>query len=180
MAICGGETIGSPRWRPSWSSSGCDVIVVAETRAIRAAKQATDTIPIVMNGQWRPGVVSGLLRAWHDRAGTSQGLTNVSPEVSWEATGYSSRRRFQELRVWPSSASRSREIGSTEPLHAQVLGVQLQLLKVQGPDEFERHSTAATRERAGALLVLPSPLTIVTERRIARLRPRAACQQFMR
>jgi putative ABC transport system substrate-binding protein len=52
---------------------------------------------------------------------------------------------------------------------AQALGVQLQFLEVRGADEFESAFNAATRETAGALLILPSVLFAVNERRIAAL-----------
>jgi putative ABC transport system substrate-binding protein len=47
--------------------------------------------------------------------------------------------------------------------------VQLQALKVQRPDEFEQAFDAAMRERADALIVLPSPLTNRYGRRIVTL-----------
>jgi putative ABC transport system substrate-binding protein len=52
---------------------------------------------------------------------------------------------------------------------AHALGVQLQFLEVRGADEFESAFNAATRESAGALLVLPAVLFAVNERRIAAL-----------
>jgi putative tryptophan/tyrosine transport system substrate-binding protein len=52
---------------------------------------------------------------------------------------------------------------------ARELGVQLQFLEVGGADEFERAFNAATREGAGALLILPASLFAMHERRIAAL-----------
>ena len=52
---------------------------------------------------------------------------------------------------------------------ARALGVQLQFVEVLGPDGFESAFNAATREGAGALLLLPAPLFAMNGRRIAAL-----------
>ena len=52
---------------------------------------------------------------------------------------------------------------------ARALGVQLRVLEVQAPDDFKRAFDAATEERAGALLVLPSIVFGLHERRLAAL-----------
>jgi putative ABC transport system substrate-binding protein len=51
----------------------------------------------------------------------------------------------------------------------QVLGLQLQALRVDSPDEFTAAFAAAMKEHADALLVLPSPLTNRFRRRIVDL-----------
>ena len=48
-------------------------------------------------------------------------------------------------------------------------GCSCNCLEVRGADEFESAFNAATRESAGALLVLPSSLFALNERRIAAL-----------
>ena len=54
-------------------------------------------------------------------------------------------------------------------LATQALGVELQSLEVRGADEFESAFAAATREGAGALLMLPSTLFNANESRLAAL-----------
>src|SRR5262249_59203769 len=50
---------------------------------------------------------------------------------------------------------------------APALGVQLQTVDVQAPDDFDNAFAAITKERAQALLTLPDPLTNAQARRIA-------------
>ena len=52
---------------------------------------------------------------------------------------------------------------------AQALAMKLQVLEVRSPNELESAFAAMTKERAGALLVLPHSLTFVHARRIADL-----------
>jgi putative ABC transport system substrate-binding protein len=52
---------------------------------------------------------------------------------------------------------------------AQALGVKLQVLKVRSPNELESAFAAMTKERAGALLVLPHSLTFVHAKQIVDL-----------
>jgi len=47
---------------------------------------------------------------------------------------------------------------------ARTLGVRLQLVGVRGSDEFDRAFSTMTRDRAGVLVVFPSPM-FFTERR---------------
>jgi putative ABC transport system substrate-binding protein len=48
---------------------------------------------------------------------------------------------------------------------ARALGVQLRRLEVQGPRDLDRPFAAITREKIGALIVLPSPM-FLSERRL--------------
>ena len=49
---------------------------------------------------------------------------------------------------------------------ARTLGVQLQSLEVRGPDDFESAFAAAIRGRAGALITVEDPLTLVHRARV--------------
>jgi len=49
------------------------------------------------------------------------------------------------------------------------LRVQLQILKAQGPEEFDSAFVAMTRERAGALYVAGDPMFVSHRRRLAEL-----------
>jgi putative tryptophan/tyrosine transport system substrate-binding protein len=52
---------------------------------------------------------------------------------------------------------------------ARSLGVHLQAVEAQAPDDFERAFAAMTSERAGALLVLPDGMFLLHRRRITDL-----------
>ena len=60
-----------------------DIIVAAGAdRIVRAAKNATKTIPIVMSGQGIDPVEAGLIESLARPGGNVTGLTNLSPENS--------------------------------------------------------------------------------------------------
>jgi putative ABC transport system substrate-binding protein len=146
---------------------GVDVIVAGDSRAIPAARQATSTIPIVMTVSGDPvraGYVASLARP----GGNITGLANISPELAG--------KRLELLKEAVPGMARLAVLGPPDQgdwqeiaAAARVLGVQLQALKVQRPDEFEQAFDAALRERANALIVLPSPLTNRHARRIVTL-----------
>jgi ABC-type uncharacterized transport system substrate-binding protein len=146
---------------------GVDVIVAGDSRVIPAAKQATSTIPIVMTVSDDPvgrGFVARLARP----GGNITGLTDISPELVG--------KRLELLKEAVPGMARLAVLGQPNhadwkeiPLTAQALGVQLQALKVQRPDEFEQAFAAATREHADALIVLPSPITTTYRGRIVNL-----------
>ena len=146
---------------------GIDVIVAGDSRAIPAAKQATDTIPIVMTVSGDP-VRSGYVASLARPGGNITGLTNISPELAG--------KRLEFLKEAVPGMAHLAVLG--EPAHpdwpeiavaVQEWGVQLQALKVQRADEFEPAFDATMREHADALLVLPSPLTNRHGRRIVNL-----------
>src|SRR5215813_12630849 len=126
-----------------------DVIVAAGGEpAARAAHEVTRTVPIVM--------------------------TNVGDPVATEL----SAKRLEFLRqalphlarvaVFRNPTNREHDAPMKElTAAAPALGVQLQTVDVQAPDDFDNAFAAITKERAQALLTLPDPLTNAQARRIA-------------
>jgi putative tryptophan/tyrosine transport system substrate-binding protein len=146
-----------------------DVIVVAETPAIQAAIQATTTIPIVIltaGDAAELGFVKSLARPDGNVTGVG-GLVNELNrkllELLQEAVPGATR-----MAVFVTPGGRA-FYGTEIEAAARELGVQLQFLEVQGANEFESAFNAATREGAGALLILPAHLFAINERRIAAL-----------
>jgi putative ABC transport system substrate-binding protein len=146
---------------------GVDLIVAGDSRAIPAAKHATDTIPIVMTVSGDP-VRGGFVASLAQPGGNITGLANISPELAG--------KRLELLKEAVPGMVRLAVLGELAhgdwqeiAVAAQVLGVQLQALKVQRPDEFEQAFEAAMRGRANALIVLPSLLTNRYGRRIVAL-----------
>ena len=150
---------------------GVDVIVAPGTEAALAAKNATGTIPIVMVNVGDPvgtglaqslarpgGNITGLSRLDQELSGKRlQLLTEVVPKVSRVAALYN-----------PDNPSLALSFRETE-VAARTLGVELRSLAVRGPNEFETAFQAATRGRAGALIVLGDALTFRHRARIADL-----------
>ena len=76
------RSIGLLSLRPSWCSLKVDIIVVAGGDTwIRAAKNATKTIPIVMVGLGIDPVEAGLVESLARPGGNVTGITNLSREL---------------------------------------------------------------------------------------------------
>jgi putative tryptophan/tyrosine transport system substrate-binding protein len=144
-----------------------DVLVAWDSGAIAAAKEATDTIPIVMTVTGDPvrgGFVESLARPGRNITG----LTKISPQLAGKRLELliEAVRGVTQVAIlgppahpdWAESAAAS-----------QQLGVRLHAFKVQQPEEFEAAFAAATQEGARALIVLPSPLTNPYRRRFVQL-----------
>jgi putative ABC transport system substrate-binding protein len=137
-----------------------DVIVAEGTAAIRAAKTVTQTTPIVMATSTDPvgnGLVASLRRPGGNVTGPSlqtaelagkrlQLLTEIVPGVARVAVLSN-----------PLNPSIAATIEQTKAA-AQLLGVEIHIGEVPGPDQFESAFAAVTRARAGALIVLPDPV----------------------
>jgi putative ABC transport system substrate-binding protein len=148
-----------------------DVIVVGDTRAIHAAQQATTTIPIVILSIGDP-VTGGFATSLARPGGNITGVGGLFAELSGkllelltEAVPGVTRVAVLVNPANPETGSMVRDVEST----AQVLGVQLQVLEVREPRQFERAFDAATRQGAGALLVLSAVLFGSNQSQIAAL-----------
>jgi putative tryptophan/tyrosine transport system substrate-binding protein len=150
---------------------GVDVLVTYGDVGVRAAKQATGTIPIVV------ALTGDLVAAGHAASlarpgGNVTGQVDTSPELS--------AKRVELLRaavptisrvavLWnPSNRVKVLDFQMTQ-VAAQTLGVPLQSVEVRQPDEIGPAVSAAVRERAGALLVLSDALTNAQRVRIVEL-----------
>ena len=142
-----------------------DVLVAGSPSMIRAATQATTTIPVVGIGV-PTGVFAGLLRPGANLTGVATGAEEIrrTGQALLQALlpGVS---RLAMLRDAHSGTVRRRamEIG------ARLTGVRLQALEVQGPHEFERAFAAAAMARADALIVPGSGLFAMHPSQIAAL-----------
>jgi putative ABC transport system substrate-binding protein len=148
-----------------------EVIVARDTPAIRAAQQATPTIPIVILSVGDP-VAEGFATSLAQPGGNITGVGGLVPELSGkllellkEAVPDVTQVAVLVHPANPRTESMVRDVESA----AQVLGVQLQVLKVVAPGHFERAFDAAIRKGAGALLVLPAVLFAAHQSQIAAL-----------
>ena len=135
-----------------------DVIVTGGPGATRLAKEATKTIPIVM-AQDNDPVGSGFVASLARPGGNVTGLSTLSPEING--------KRLELLKEMVPSLSRVAVFGtSTNPGNAQALReielaaaalkVTLQYLDVLDPKDFETVFRAASKARAGAVVVMVS------------------------
>jgi len=139
-----------------------DVIVTTGPAPTRAAKEATVTIPIVMEQDSDP-VGNGFVASLARPGGNITGLATLAPELSGkrlellkEIVPKLSRVAVFGTSTNPGSAQSLRE---TE-LAARALGVQLQYLDVLSPKDIETAFRAASKGRADAVLVLQSPVFV--------------------
>ena len=134
-----------------------DVIVSLGTQGVTAAKNATDTIPIVMIAVRDPvaiGLIASLARPGGNVTGVSgyAGLEIVAKQLELLKETVPEIRRVAVLSN-PTNAYHQLAIKELN-VAAGSLGVQLQLLEARGPNEFDGAFAAMAKERAGALLVL--------------------------
>jgi putative ABC transport system substrate-binding protein len=144
-----------------------DVIVAGDSRAIRPAWHATNTIPIVMTVSGDP-VAAGYVTSLARPGGNITGLANISTQLV--------RKRLELLTEAVPGVSRVAALGPIDQedwlelaVATQALGIQLHKLSVASPSEFEPALAAAVREHADALIVLPSPITNTHTRQIVSL-----------
>jgi putative ABC transport system substrate-binding protein len=138
-----------------------DVIVVGNTPAALAAKQATKTIPIVMTAISDP-VTSGLVTSLAHPGGNLTGASVLSSDLIGKGLELLKQTVPGVGRVtllWnPGSLGERTERNMLEAadVAARALGVQLQVVEVRGPADFDRAFSEITKARAGALTMLPS------------------------
>jgi putative tryptophan/tyrosine transport system substrate-binding protein len=137
-------------------SSKVDLIVAASTPAIRAATQATSTIPIVMLSIEDP-VSAGYIDSLPRPGGNITGVTGVVPALSGKL--------LQVLVDAVPGASRlgvlwfpviGREALTPTEDAARALKVRLKILEVRSRDEIDKAFIATTKDRTHGLVVLPA------------------------
>src|SRR5215472_5088114 len=151
-----------------------DLIVAWSTPAARAAKQATNSIPIVAAVMADP-VADELVASLARPGGNVTGTTFLGPELV--------AKRLQLLRdvvpgfvrvaaLWhphaygeQTMANIVKSIGDA----ARTLGMQLQLVPADSPDQIADALSTMVKERADAFIVMPSPMLFGEHQRIVEL-----------
>lgn len=135
-----------------------DVIVVANDQAIRAAQQATATIPIVMVAEDPLGL--GFIASLARPGGNLTGLSFMATELAGKRLELLMETLPKISRVAvirTSGPAQERQVKEIQ-IAAQPLGIQIQTVQIQTLDDFENAFLTITKGRAGALLVLKSSL----------------------
>jgi putative tryptophan/tyrosine transport system substrate-binding protein len=144
-------------------------IVVAVTPDALAATKATKTIPIVMASAGDP-VATGLVQNLARPGGNITGLSQMSTDLA--------AKRLELLKQVASDLSRvavlwnPRDAISTLTwqeiqLPARRLDIELHSLEVQDNGEFDNAFATAIGAKVGAIYVLPAPIFVDNEKRIA-------------
>jgi putative ABC transport system substrate-binding protein len=138
------------------------VIVTATEPAIRAAKQATSTIPIVMAAAGDP-VATGLVVSLARPGGNVTGLSNLGRELEgkrMELVKEVLPRVTRVALVWdPANRTLVVRLRETQAA-AQRLGLQLLALEVRETADLKGAFETAVKEGAGAL-ILTAPIASI-------------------
>jgi putative tryptophan/tyrosine transport system substrate-binding protein len=148
-----------------------NVIVTGGATATRSAKEATNTIPIVMAQDPDP-VANGFVRSLAQPGGSVTGLSSLVADLGG--------KRLELLREVVPRLSRVAAFGtSTNPgneqqfreteFAAKSIGVQLQFLDVLNTKDIETGFQSATKAHVDAVLVLGGPLFIPQRKKMAEL-----------
>ena len=143
-----------------------EVIVAAGATEIRAAREATATVPIVMIRGGDP-VGSGFVASLARPGGNITGLAILRPELSGKRLELLKEivPKLSRVAVFASSGIAEYALVLKEiEIAAGPLGLKLQSLNIQSPKDFEAAFQAAAKGRAEAVLVrceaLSSALTV--------------------
>ena len=147
-----------------------DIIVVAGgTGPIRAAKNATKTIPIVMVGAGADPVEAGLVESLARPGGNVTGLTNLTRELGGKRLELLKEAVPKLARVAvlydPATPGSVREVKEVLPVAARALGLTLQPWEVRAADDFERVFAALNKQRPDGLYVLGGALMNANQKR---------------
>ncbi len=152
-------------------SQQVDLLIAMSTPNVRAAKQATSTIPIVMMGVMDPvgrGLISSLARPGGN-------VTGVANDAGLEMVG----KYLQLLKELSPRASRVAVLGYADafevlyqsPLQATASALEITLTPygVAEPEKFEVAFTAMAKSRAQAIVVTSAPFMWTHRKRIVDL-----------
>jgi putative ABC transport system substrate-binding protein len=146
-----------------------DVIATVAGPATAAAKQATQTIPIVMARAAGDAVAAGWIASLARPGGNITGLTDESVQLS--------AKRLELLKeavpkagviavVWnvndDGMTLRYREIEKA----ARILKVEVQPLPLRRPEDFAAAFTAMSRNRPHAMFLVADPLTTMNYKKV--------------
>ena len=139
-----------------------DIIVVAGgDRAIRAAKNATKTIPIVMMGAGADPVEAGLVESLARPGGNVTGLTNLARELGGKRLELLKEAVPKLARVAvlydPANPASVLEVKEVLPVAARALGLTIQPWEVRAADDFEKVFAALNKQRPDGLYVTRGP-----------------------
>jgi putative tryptophan/tyrosine transport system substrate-binding protein len=151
-----------------------DIIVAAGGYvAIRALKNATTSIPIVMAGGGIDPVVAGLVDSLARPGGNLTGVTNLSPELGSKRLELLKEAVPKIARIAvlhdPASLSSVRELNELLPVAARVLGLSIQPWEVRTAGDFDRVFAAIGKQRPIGLYPTGGPLMNANEKQIAGL-----------
>ena len=144
-----------------------DVLVVVNEVALRAAKQTTRTIPIVMLGFIDDPVALGFIESYRRPGGNITGVFNVNAALSGKRLEILKETLPKVSRVavlW--DAFGKRQLDELQDA-ARTLKLRLDLIEVRDANGLEGAFKSAKARKAGAVIMNFSPVFWVNRKRIA-------------
>jgi putative ABC transport system substrate-binding protein len=148
-----------------------DIIVGPSGSApIRAAKNATKTIPIVMMSLAADPVEAGFVESLARPGGNVTGLTTLSRELGGKRLELLKEAVPKLARVavlYDAAAPSTAQVKEDLLVAARALGLTVRFWEVRAADGFEQVFVALSKQRPEGLYVPPGPLMAANEKRIA-------------
>jgi putative ABC transport system substrate-binding protein len=149
-----------------------DIIVVAGGYSvIRAAKNTTNSIPLVMVGGGIDPVQAGLVESLARPGGNLTGLTLLSGELGGKRLELLKEAVPSVARVAifydPSIPGPVREAKEVLPVAARALGLTVRPWEIRAADDFDKVFAALTKERPDGLYATVGPAITNNVKRIA-------------
>jgi len=145
------------------------ILVTGGYPVMRAAKNATKTIPIVMMGSGIDPIEAGLVESLARPGGNVTGLTNLTTELGGKRLELFKEAVPRLVRVAvihdpgvPNHVLQLKEVQTA----ARPLGLTVGSWEVRGADDFEKVFAALSKERPDGLYVPPGPLHTTNRNRI--------------
>jgi putative ABC transport system substrate-binding protein len=137
-----------------------DIIVVTGGSAmVRATKNVTKTIPIVMSGAAPDPVKAGLVESLARTSGNVTGITILAGELSGKRLELFKEAFPKIARVAvlydPASPSGALDVKEVLPQTARAIGLTIQPCEVGAAEDFEKVFAALNNERSDGLYVSP-------------------------
>jgi putative tryptophan/tyrosine transport system substrate-binding protein len=133
------------------------IVVVGGDRSIRAAKNATKTIPIVMTGGGSDPVEAGLIESLAHPGGNVTGVTNLTRELGGKRLELFKEAVPKLARVAvlfdPANPPNVFEVKKVLPVAARALKLTIQPWEVRDSDGFEKVFAALNKQRPDGLYV---------------------------
>lgn len=148
-----------------------DLIVTHGTPGTRAAKETTQTIPIIMavSGD---AAATGLVASIARPGGNITGSTFFNPEIAAKRLDVLKealpRLRRVAVLLNPDNAINGPVLAEMEP-RAKALTLELQKVPARNPEEFESAFALMAKQRADGLVIIEDGMLIANAKRIAEL-----------
>jgi putative ABC transport system substrate-binding protein len=148
-----------------------DIIIAAGgTNVVRAVKNATKTIPIVMAGEGIDPVEARIVESLARPGGNITGLTNLVTDLGGKRLELLKEvvpKIFHVAVLYdPVAAPAVREVNEILPATAHALGFTVQPWEVRSTDDFDKIFGALSKERPDGLYVPGGALMFANRKRI--------------